>query len=172
MGRVPEGADPVRKTALSAGVGLAAFVAAVVFWPSARTGPEPLDYGRDACAHCRMHLARPGFAGELRDGRGVLTKYDDLGCLLRAMLASHREMPEAWVEDHETAELVPLLAAHLVRGAPGSTPMGSGIVAFRDEAAARAFARAGGGTPVAVEELVRDPGRLAQAGRRDDEALP
>jgi copper chaperone NosL len=153
---------------LAAAAAAGSFVVAVVFWPAHPSGPEPIVYGRDACAHCRMHLGRPGFAGELRDRHGVLTKYDDVGCLLRAMLAEHREVPGAWVEDHETAELVPLLTAHFVRGAPGATPMGSGIVAFADEAAARAFAAAGGGDPVRLEELARDPDRLARAPGREE----
>jgi copper chaperone NosL len=158
----------VKRAAGATGAALAVFTIAVVLWPAQRSGPEPIAYGRDACAHCRMHLGSPGFAGELRDRRGVLTKYDDVGCLLRAMLESREEMPEAWVEDHDGGDLVPLLTAHLVRGVPGSTPMGSGIVAFRDQTAARAFVAAGGGTPVALEELVRDPARQARAGRRED----
>ena len=56
------------------GIALLAVVGSVVFlWPSQRTGFEPINYGRDACAHCRMHISQPGFAAELRDRNGVLT---------------------------------------------------------------------------------------------------
>lgn len=153
----------MRTAAFGSGLLALAFVLGVVFlWPTARTGPEPIVFGRDACAHCRMHLSQPGFGGEMRDARGALTKYDDVGCLVRAMLARHGEIPEAWVEDHETGRLVALLTAHLVRGQPSATPMGSGIVAFEREDAADAFARATGGRPVTLEELVREPARLAR----------
>lgn len=142
---------------------IAAVVGAVVFlWPTAAVGPEPIRYGRDTCAHCRMHLA-PGFAGEMRDGRGVLTKYDDVGCLLRAMLAQHREVPEAWVEDHAGGGFVPLLAATLVQVDRGATPMGSGLVAFADDEAARRFVATEGGERVTLEQLLHDPTRLAAA---------
>jgi hypothetical protein len=157
----------MRTLGLALGLPLLAIVAVVVLWPAPRTGPVAIAYGRDTCAHCRMHLTQPGFAGELRDARGVLTKYDDVGCMLRAMAALHSEVPEAWVEDHVTAELVPLLATTLVQLRPSDTPMGSGLVAFANADAAAAFARAHDGETVPLEALLHDPTRLA----RDDQAL-
>lgn len=142
----------------SAGIALTATVAAVVFlWPVQRSGPEAIDYGRDACAHCRMRISQEGFGGELRDSRGALTKYDDIGCLLRAMVGMHREVPEAWVEDHAGDGFTPLLAATLVRIDAMETPMGSHVVAFADGAAAAAFAEKRGGQVVALEDLLRSP---------------
>ena len=152
------------KLAAASLAALVGLVAAVVFlWPAPERGPGPLRYGVDACADCRMVVTRPGFGGELRDADGRLTAYDDVGCLLRAMLKRHGAMSEAWVEDHAGGGLVSLLTAHLVRSARADTPMGSGLVAFRDAAAADAFATETGGARVALEELVRDPGRLAAA---------
>ncbi|HUL50375.1 MAG TPA: nitrous oxide reductase accessory protein NosL [Gemmatimonadales bacterium] len=146
-------------------VGILGFVLLVVvgvvfLWPVQRVGPEPIQYGRDTCDHCRMHLSRPGFAGEIRDRHGVLTKYDDLGCLLRSLLGKHEEIPEAWVEDHGTGALVPLIGATLVRAPDIETPMGSSIVAFSDERAAREFADARGGEVMQVEDVLRNPSRF------------
>lgn len=139
------------------GVLLAAVVAVVLFlWPTP-SGPEPIAYGRDVCAHCRMHLGRPGFAGELRDAHGTIEKFDDVGCLLHALLAAHVETPEAWVEDHAGDGFVPLVSAYLVRSARVATPMGYGVVAFRAEAAARAFAAANQGEVVRLETLLQPP---------------
>jgi copper chaperone NosL len=138
-------------------VGAAVVFAVVFLWPSAPTGPEPIVWGRDTCAQCRMHLTGPGFAGELRDGHGRLTKYDDVGCLVRAMRGMHEEMPGVWVEDHAGGGFVPLLGAHLVRTGSGETPMGSGLVAFADEDAARRFVTERGGEIVALEDLAREP---------------
>ena len=148
---------------VAVGAGILAVVGGVVFlWPTHQVGSEPIHYGRDACAHCRMHISQAGFAGEVRDRNGVLTKYDDLGCMLRAMVAMHREIPEAWVEDHDGGGLIPLLTANLVRGNGIQTPMGYGIVAFKDERAAAAFAQAQGATVVALEDILKNPARLAR----------
>ena len=132
--------------------------------PAPRAGSEPLRYGRDACSRCRMLLAEPGFAGEMRDARGQLTRYDDLGCLIGALREVNVETPEAWVEDHATHQLVPLLRAALVAGERIRTPMGHGIVAFADHQSASAYAALHGARVVALEELLRAPARLAHSG--------
>jgi copper chaperone NosL len=152
----------MRPFAVLAAALASAVLGIVVLWPAPPAGPEPLRYGVDACAECRMSLARPGFAGELRDAAGALTTYDDVGCLLRAMLKTRREMRGAWVEDHASHALVPLAAAHLVRGAT-ATPMGFGIVAFADERAARVHAARHRGAVVALEALLHEPERLVRA---------
>lgn len=163
--------SPVARAVAGGGLVLAALIAAVVFlWPGAGTGPEPIAWGRDTCATCRMHLSQPGFAGEMRDRHGTLGKYDDVGCLVGAIVKAHAEVPEAWVEDHAGGGFVPLLAAHLVRGADVRTPMGHGIVAFADGAAAREFAAAHGGTVVTFEELLRDDVWLARVTGRPGHA--
>lgn len=137
------------------GGGLAAIVATVVLWPGQTLGPEPILYGRDACAHCAMHLSQPGFAAERRLPDGKVAKYDDIGCLL-AELAKAPAAPfdQVWVEDSEGAELVALESACLVRSPSLSTPMASGIVAFADRAAAdAAAARAGTAVTTAASLL-------------------
>ncbi len=150
---------------LFAGFGaITAVLGGVLFlWPAQPSGPQAIAYGREMCSHCRMHISRPGFGGEMRDGNGLLTKYDDIGCLLQAMIRLHREVPEAWVEDHGGAGFVPLLSAFLVRGEGNDTPMGSGVLGFKDEAAARAYAASHHAELVSLEDLVRNPTRLAQA---------
>ena len=151
----------MKSLVVASGIALLSIVAGVVFfWPSQRTGAEPITYGRDACAHCRMHISQPGFAAELRDTNGVLTKYDDIGCMLRAMVALHHEVPEVWVEDHDGGGFVPLLGASLVRAEHLETPMGYGIVAFKDATAAAAFARTQGGEVLALEDILREPARV------------
>ena len=148
----------MKRLAITLGIAVVALVGGVVFlWPAHGVGPEPIHYGRDTCAHCRMHISQPGFGGEMRDRTGVLTKYDDLGCLLHAMIGLHQEIPEAWVDDHAGGGFVPLLTAHLVRTSGGDTPMGSGLAAFSDAGVAAAYAQAHNGEVVPLEDVVKDP---------------
>jgi copper chaperone NosL len=144
--------------------------AVLVLGPATPTGSEPIVYGRDTCAHCRMHLTRPGFAAEWRDRSGALAKYDDIGCMVRALLDDAVEPAAwqgAWVEDHDDARLTPLGSATVVRIAGSETPMGSGLVAFAGAEAARAFADARGATIVSIETLLTEA-RAERARERKD----
>jgi copper chaperone NosL len=163
--------SPFARAVTLSATGLGALIVAVVLWPGgAASGPEPIAWGRDTCGRCRMHLSRPGFAGELRDRQGTLHKFDDLGCLVGAIVATHAEVPAAWVEDHAGGGFVPLLAAHLVRAEGLQTPMGHGVVGFEDEAAARAFAASHAGRRIAFEDLLGDRTWLARATGRPTHA--
>lgn len=132
-----------------------------LFAPRAASGPEPIRYGQDTCDRCRMHFATPGYAGERLGRDGKLLKFDDVGCLLIDLWAAHAESTGLWVEDHAGGGFVPLLEAQLVRGDGLGTPMGYGVVAFRDRSAAEAFAAARHAELVSLEDLLRDKARFA-----------
>ncbi len=136
---------------------LAALVAIVVFLPTRGGGPDAIVYGRDTCARCRMPIGQPGLGGEIRNKRGAVTKYDDVGCLLQAMSAMRTEVPEVWVEDQAGGGFVPLLLATFVKDSKVTTPMAHGVFAFKDAAVAGAFAKSNGGRVVALEDLLKDP---------------
>ena len=138
---------------------VAAVPAAVLLFggsPKPTTGPEEIQYGHEACARCHMHFATPGFAGERRGRDGRLVKYDDLACLLQAIASAHEETTEAWVEDHDRGGWVPLASAVFVRGGMIHTPMGSGLVAFKNRGAADRLALAAIASITPLEELLRD----------------
>ena len=64
--------------ALAAGV-LCLFVLA----SSCKVNTEPINYGKDYCAHCKMGIMDPKFGGEIITKKGKIFKFDDLGCLGR-----------------------------------------------------------------------------------------
>ncbi len=153
---------------------VAAIPAAVLLFggsPKPTAGPEAIQYGHEACARCHMHFAMPGFAGERRGRDGRLAKFDDLACLLQAIASAHEETTEAWVADHDDGSWVPIASAVFVRGTMISTPMGSGLVAFKDRAAAARLARAAIARIVPLEELLRDRS-LLEPGATHAEAVP
>jgi len=148
----------LKHVAIALAVAVLAAVAFVVLRPSGGgKGPEPIAHGKDACDRCHMKIGRPGYGGEMRNREGVLTKYDDVGCLLLAMWKEHAEVPEVYVEDHGSGELFSLLSAQFVRGVNIETPMGYGILAFRSAEDAKAFAASSGGEVMALDGLLQDP---------------
>ena len=147
------------KRLLPIGLVALAVIAAIVFWPARPSGPTPLHFGRDTCARCRMQLTHPGFGGELSDDQKQLLTYDDVGCLLQGMWGQHREVV-AWVEDHDSARLLPITSAVFVRNSRVATPMNYGVLAFSDDAAAKKFAASEGGEVVTLEQLLKDKERF------------
>jgi mono/diheme cytochrome c family protein len=140
---------------------LVAIVGAILFWPPG-TATRPLAFGKDACARCRMQLQRPGFGGEIRDVRGELTTYDDVGCLLQSLQGDS----QAWVEDHESGRLVSITAAAFVRDSRVETPMNYRVLAFAGEPAARKHVAAQGGQVVTLEQLLHAPAAATKPGQR------
>lgn len=54
---------------------------------------EPIDYGHDACMHCRMTIIDSRFAAEILTDKGKAYKFDDMGCLLKYV--SENNLPVA-----------------------------------------------------------------------------
>lgn len=44
---------------------------------------EPIDFGHDACAHCKMTIMDKRYAAELITPKGKAYKFDDIVCLLQ-----------------------------------------------------------------------------------------
>lgn len=140
-------------------------VAAGAWWVRGRpSGPEPILHGRDTCAACRMVITQRGFAAESRDARGRFQKFDDVGCLVKAIAREPRPLDALWVEDQPSGELVPLSAASVVAGSSLTTPMDFGFVTFRDRPAAEALLESRGGRLLTPEELLRQTAGRQHAG--------
>jgi len=44
---------------------------------------EPIDYGKDACGHCRMTIMDDRYAAEMITQKGKVYKFDDILCLIQ-----------------------------------------------------------------------------------------
>lgn len=44
-------------------------------------GVEPIDYGKEACAHCKMTIVDYHFAAEMITSKGKVYKFDDVSCM-------------------------------------------------------------------------------------------
>ena len=98
------------------------------------------------CAHCHMAISQPQFAAETLDRDTNVTKFDDIGCMLKSLGAGK---PAAiFVADYNTRQWFDVRDAYFVRTSKMQTPMGGGILAFGDRAAAEKATRDYGQAPV------------------------
>lgn len=126
--------------------------------------PPPISYGRDVCVRCGMIVSDPRFAAAYRLDDGSEWMFDDLGELV-AHLIEHDRLggARAWVNDRDTGEPVPAIDAYFVHVPGDATPMGWGVSAFGNRAAAEAFAAAHGVAVLSWFDLV-DEVRSGEVG--------
>jgi nitrous oxide reductase accessory protein NosL len=107
--------------------------------------PPEIVYGEDVCDACGMIISEERFAAAAivsgADGP-TARKFDDIG----DMLDYHARNPEVeilrwYVHDHDSLKWLDAMTASFVRSQQLGTPMGSGIAAFADAAAAEAKAQ-------------------------------
>lgn len=95
--------------------------------------PVPIEDG-DACSFCRMAISEKQFAAEIIKADETVLKFDDIACLLRYQERSEdKSKPAAiYVMDYPSKEWVKAEDAFFARPGNIKTPMGGGIIAFRD----------------------------------------
>lgn len=114
------------------------------------TGPPELRLGREECAECGMLVSEDRFSAASlidRDGERLYVFFDDLGCMLDYERSADAGALERYVHDHGTRGWVAAESATYLFAGPQAlaTPMGSGIAALADRAAAdRLRAQCGG----------------------------
>lgn len=95
---------------------------------------EPIQYGHDGCAHCKMTIVDKKFAAELVTEKGKVFKYDDLGCMLSHMQENElTEAPIQVVADYSRpGELIDVQTAVFVQDESLRSPMRGDLAAFTD----------------------------------------
>lgn len=122
-------------------------------------GPEPIDYGHEACTYCRMTITDPRYATELVNSTGKVYPFDAVECLV-AYLNEHpeAEVHSLWVNDFaDPGTLIPIPEAVFLHSGALHSPMGLNIAAFGSGEARQAVQDSLGGTPLrwdAVQERV------------------
>jgi len=113
----------VRRTALLAAIALVACGPAK---------PEPLAYGADQCAYCRMEISDPRFGAELLTRHGRAVKFDSIECLVSfyKQAAPANDVGSVWVSDFQhPGTLIDATQAAFVDLGAERAPMGRGWAA-------------------------------------------
>jgi copper chaperone NosL len=102
--------------------------------------PEPVAIQpEDMCGFCRMAISEKRYAAQFIDIDDQPFKFDDIGCMFNFIQSEgnkERIVRAYFVMDFNDGQWLKADNAHYVRSSELKTPMGSGIVAFRDEAGA------------------------------------
>ena len=108
-------------------------------------GPPDIQVDRTACAHCTMLVSDERFAAAYETPAGEARVFDDIGCMREALKSEAAAASvRFWYHDVKTGEWIRGEEAAFETSARFKTPMGSGIVAYRQADSTRS-ARSGQG---------------------------
>lgn len=96
-------------------------------------GPQPIQYGQDNCAFCKMTFTDHRFGAEVRTVKGKVFKYDDVHCLLSALsagLPEKKDIASIWFVNFITGGWIPSDRSFLLQSESFHTPMDGNIAAF------------------------------------------
>jgi copper chaperone NosL len=101
----------------------------------AAQGPPDIVVDRTACSHCSMLISEPVYAAAYQAAGAAPRVFDDIGCLLQASRGERGEL-RFWFHDASHGGWIDGAEATFVASPEIRSPMGGGIIAFRDGAAA------------------------------------
>ena len=138
----------VRVTRGFLGIALAGSVVAAGCGVAAE-GPPEIVIDRTACSHCRMLISEPVYAAAYQAPGAAARVFDDIGCLRTALRAESAAGLRFWFHDASHGGWITGTEATFVVSPDIRTPMGGGIIAFRDGAAAATAAASHHGERIA-----------------------
>lgn len=107
------------------------------------TKPEPLQYGKDACAHCKMTIMDQKFGAEIITKKGKVYKFDSAECMLGYIGENPGQFTNAdtyLVVDYQTrGELLDARKCAYVHDERISSPMGGNLAALASLQNAKVF---------------------------------
>ncbi len=112
---------------------LVIFFTLLTFGCQSADSPAPINKTVDMCEYCRMTIVDLHYAAEIVE-KGKAHKFDDIGCMLAYAHAKNLspENSRIWVMDFDNSTWTKGEKAYFVISPEIHTPMGYGIVAFKD----------------------------------------
>jgi copper chaperone NosL len=118
--------------------------------------PPKISYGKDICDRCRMIIAEERYAAGLVADNGDKTVYDDIGEMIATVQGEGLNARRVWVHDYPSQEWIDGTKAFFVASKDVMTPMGTGVIAFKERGAADEFAASHGTNAMTWEEVLQN----------------
>jgi copper chaperone NosL len=103
------------------------------FTSCGETRPEPLKFGHDGCAYCKMTIIDPKFGAELITRKGKIFKFDAVECMInfeKNKYVKPEEIGRYYVIDASGKGLIAAEEAIFMHSEKLPSPMGANISAF------------------------------------------
>jgi copper chaperone NosL len=115
-----------------------AAVIVMIACTSCSTGPQPIQFGKDACDFCKMTILDQRFGGEVVTKKGKVYKFDDVHCItsfLKSGTTEKNNVAGIFLLDYTSqAKFIPASESFLLQSNDLHSPMGGNTAAFVNEA--------------------------------------
>jgi len=104
----------------------------ILLLTSCKRSFQPIDYGKEACAHCRMMIMDKKFACEIVDKKGKTYKFDDLICMRKFTSEQSLQENELLLfvaAFNEPDKFIDAKKAILLKADVFKSPMNGGLIA-------------------------------------------
>ena len=112
-----------------------ALLVLVVGLSGCSSGPQPINYGQDACVFCKMTIVDKQHAAQVVTKTGKAFKYDAIECMMNDLKEwEHPEVEYFLVSDYTSpGQLTDATNAHYLISQSIPSPMGEFLTAFQHE---------------------------------------
>lgn len=107
-----------------------------IFIVSCSTEPQPINFGKDLCAHCSMTIMDKKFGAEMVNSKGKAIKFDSGECMVSYLNSENKfEAAQYLVVNYNSeGELINATEAFYLHGGSVVSPMGGNLAAFKTKA--------------------------------------
>jgi copper chaperone NosL len=123
------------KTSSAHKLALASFLSVFLF--SCSTGPQQINYGKDACDFCKMNIVDSKFASQIISTKGKIYRFDDIRCtvsFLEEGNLQNKDLGAVYFSDNsKEGNWIKSDMAFLLQSETLRSPMGGNAIAFASE---------------------------------------
>lgn len=107
-----------------------------IFLVSCSTEPQPINFGKDLCAHCSMTIMDKKFGAEMVNSKGKALKFDSGECMVSYLNSENKfEAAQHLVVNYTSeGELIKAEETFFLHGGNVNSPMGGNLAAFKSKA--------------------------------------
>jgi copper chaperone NosL len=119
--------------------------------------PQPINYGKEACAFCKMTIMDKKFAGEIVTQKGKNFHFDDVHCLAGYMHENKMNEKDVTVYVNDFSGAHNFLKAgesFFVKDTSLNTPMNGHFAAFSSQTQAQQYIQQHGGSLLSFSQIV------------------
>ncbi|HMR19444.1 MAG TPA: nitrous oxide reductase accessory protein NosL [Sphingobacterium sp.] len=121
------------------------------------SGPQPINYGKDQCAYCRMSVSDARFGCQLVTTKGRTFNFDDVQCIVAHVKKGNiptEDVANYYLPDYSNDnKLLPAEGLYLLKSESLKSPMRGDVAAFATEADLEEVRTVHGGHVLTWEDL-------------------